>query len=94
MNKVGSIEERGSKHRFSYSQVKFDLLGWADANEYLPEDYDLVQLKTNEEKVYPGWIIGTKWEGYRVKDDLSVTHWRRADPCCRERLRAKSLISS
>lgn len=94
MKKVGLIEKIGSKHRFSYSQVKYDDFGWAEAEVYLPLDYDLVEVKNEENKVNSAWVIGIEWDGYRLKNNTKVTHWRRTDPCCRERLLAKSITNS
>lgn len=93
LKKVGSIQITGSKKRFSYSEVEYDNFGWADSSKYLPLDYDLVEVKNKENKVFSGWIIGIKWEGYRIQEGINLTHWRRADHGCKERQQVRYLIS-
>ena len=62
---------------YSYKDVHYDLEGWAEASKYLPEDYDLVYLKTENKKVIPGWSIGKSWDGLRLKPEHKISHWKR-----------------
>jgi hypothetical protein len=53
--------------------------GWADAKKYLPQHYDLCQLKLTNEKYVSGWWTGTSWDGLRFNelDSDKVIAWKR-----------------
>lgn len=89
MIKVGSVKEYTQKKDnktgkmkkvevlFTYRDVKFDIDGWADSKEYLPDDFDLVYMKVEGRKTMPGWSIGTSWAGLRLKPTDQVVYWKR-----------------
>ena len=69
-------KKTGKQRKFGYRDIPFDQDGWADAKKYLPEDYDLMFLKTKD-KTYNGWSIGTKWDGKSIDSDAEVLYWKR-----------------
>ncbi|MEK7112992.1 MAG: hypothetical protein AAB875_06800 [Patescibacteria group bacterium] len=89
MIKVGSVKEyvhkKDNKTKkmkkveilFTYKDVKFDIDGWADSKEFLPEDYDLVYMKSEGRKTIPGWACGSSWNGLRYKKEDEVKYWKR-----------------
>jgi hypothetical protein len=89
MIKVGDVKEYIEKEDknsdkkkkvavlYTYRDVKFDLDGWADSKEYLPEDYNLVYMKIEGRKTIPGWSIGSSWSGLRLKLTDQVIYWKR-----------------
>jgi hypothetical protein len=74
--KVGQTLEHGKK--VTYKDFKYDYGGWADSSKYLPGDYDLCFLKT-EEKTLPGWHTGISWDGLNVPENLVVKYWKRKE---------------
>ena len=62
---------------YTYKDVKYDIDGWADSKEFLPDDYDLVYLKVEGKKTMPGWASGTSWHGLRYKEGDKVSYWKR-----------------
>lgn len=78
MQKVGSKLTSDNKKLFSYSMVKYDFDGWADASLFSPADYDLVYLKIeNKKKIIPGWYTGNRWDGQKLEEDQKVLFWKR-----------------
>ncbi len=77
---TNKINKKGEKvfRKFAYRDVRFDEGGWADAKLFLPADFDLLFIKTKE-KTYPGWSVGTKWDGLNVPEGLEVLYWKRQD---------------
>jgi hypothetical protein len=62
---------------FKHSQVKFDDDKWADANLYLPADYDLVWCKIeNLKQKVSGWHTGTSWDGAKMQPEYKVLFWK------------------
>lgn len=49
--------------------------GWVNAKEWLPQNFDLVTMKTKNRYIQ-GWYQGTRWDGYKYKGE-DVTHWKR-----------------
>lgn len=79
MIKVGTLRDpTGSKSKgyWSYSDVKIDKEGWADASQYLPADCDLVYYRTEEEKTRKGWHCGKHWDGLHFKKEDVVKFWK------------------
>jgi hypothetical protein len=72
---VGKQYGLGSKRLFPYSLVEYGDNGWADANKYLPLEYDLVYVKLKE-KILMGWRSMGKWIGLRF-DNEPVYAWKR-----------------
>lgn len=62
---------------WTYKDVKYDEDGWADANKYLPADYDLVYLKIEDQPCVCGWSAGNSWDGLQVKKEDKVLFWKR-----------------
>jgi|GEM_PF-2555048 len=63
------------KDDFTYKNVVKDTDGWADALVYKPLPYDLVNVKIIN-IIKSGWWDGSKWEGYRIKEDDIVLFWK------------------
>ena len=75
-------EKKQKDRKAEYRDISFDVDGWADAKNFLPENFDLVYLKSpDREKILSGWISGKRWDGYRIEDNqkINVTHWKRHD---------------
>ncbi len=82
--KVGDILSsfRNSKGRInnifvSYNDVEFDENGWADAEKFLPEDYDLVSIRVEGKKDTYGWVVGEYWDGVLLRSRDKVIAWKR-----------------
>lgn len=58
-----------------YKSIKFDADKWADASEYLPMEFDLCYLKTNE-RTFSGWHTGFCWDGLKIKPRENVLFWK------------------
>lgn len=68
----------GKKRKFSYRDVIYDADMWVDAKKFLPADYDLMWLKTKE-KTYPGWSVGTLWDGLNIQPEIEVIYWKKRE---------------
>lgn len=60
----------------TYSRVKKDFDGWVKAEDYLPEDFDLVLLKIDN-GIKKGWWAGNKWDGLRYYEGEEVKFWKK-----------------
>lgn len=50
--------------------------GWLNSDQYLPDDYELVQIKENFlDKPVCGWMQGNKWVGPRVRN-INYKYWK------------------
>jgi hypothetical protein len=63
------------KRRCCYKNVKRDAGGWVDADNFIPEDYDLCYLKTKD-KTYVGWWTGLNWDCAKPIEG-KVLYWKR-----------------
>jgi hypothetical protein len=74
--KVG-MQIPNSKKVMSYLMIPhvYDLI-WIDAEKYLPQDYDLVDMKL-EKKVVKGWHALGKWHGLKYPKNAIVKFWRK-----------------
>ena len=80
MLKVGITKKSRSSRTTSYLDVIFDRHGWADSSRFLPADYDLICMLTEDGQMMPGWCVGKEWEGCRYKKEKhSVIAWRKRD---------------
>ena len=61
----------------SYRDVNFDANGWANADEFLPHEYDLCYLKTECNKSLKGWYTGKIWDGLNVLKKHKIKFWKR-----------------
>lgn len=78
IQKVGAERKiNGKSRRFTYSNVLYDAHGWADAEKFLPADYDLVMLKLEGNKLRNGWSNGLSWDGLHLKKSEKVLMWKR-----------------
>lgn len=77
--KVGKslIEKNGKTKELTYTDVPTDIDGWVDSSKYLPEDFDLVELRMEDNIIESGWAIGSTWDGLYVDSDSKVNYWRR-----------------
>jgi hypothetical protein len=74
--KVGG-EVYGKRRKFTYKDVLYDSKDWADASKFLPADYDMMIIRVKDKPTITGWCMGSKWEGFRLKDGDEVTQWKR-----------------
>lgn len=65
------------KKSWTYCHVQYEKDGWADPDKFLPEDYDLVLLNRQDKNPIKGWVNGTTWFGFRLKEEDKVIGWRR-----------------
>lgn len=76
--KVGANREANKSIYYSYRHVRFDSDGWADANHFLPGDYDLVSMLCSNGRILPGWSVGYSWEGLNYKKEKhKIIAWKR-----------------
>jgi hypothetical protein len=78
IQKVGkSIVEGIKPRKFAYRDIPFDEDGWADAERFMPADYDLVFLKIEGKKSVSGWSTGNSWDGLKLEKADKVKYWKR-----------------
>jgi hypothetical protein len=74
--KVGKVFGDPPK-RFRYEDIPLaDSRSWIDVDEYLPKDYDLVDLKLANGKLRKGWLQLGRWEALNLKKTDQVWYWR------------------
>ncbi len=61
----------------AYSDVIFAYDGWANAEYFLPHEYDLLSIKTDKGEVKKGWISGNAWDGLEIKPKDKIIEWKR-----------------
>ena len=64
--------------RLSYKGVPKDKDGFADAEKFLPMDFDLCILRTLGRTV-TGWWTGQNWEGLKITKKTHVVSWKKGD---------------
>ncbi len=62
--------------RSPYFRLPKDKEGWVNASEYLPKDFDLCWIKTDEKKIKTGWLAGSSWDGLAVTENDKVVSWK------------------
>lgn len=84
MIKVGSVKGyklnlkgKNTAVYHSYDDVKFDIDGWADSKEFMPDDFDLCELKITGKKSRSGWASGSKFDGLNIQSDDEVLYWKK-----------------
>lgn len=75
MIQVGS-HKSGYNRPYTYTEVKFNKDGWADAKSFLPIPYDLMLLMDEEGKTFNGWYTSYSWDGIRYKGQ-KIKCWKR-----------------
>lgn len=83
MIKVGKdrISDYSKKNGYriaNYKDVIYDFDDWVDANKFIPMDFDLVTLRSNN-KEFKGWSVGMSWDGYRHTGKEEILQWRKAE---------------
>lgn len=64
------------KKTFLYGDCEYNEK-WADANKYLPADFDLVWCKIQDmPKPLTGWHTGTGWDGLKMQPEYKVLSWK------------------
>jgi len=76
---VGKIKVKNQKHGvyWSYRDVKYDECGWACVDDFLPMEFELCYLKTDDNKSLMGWYTGAIWDGMKVKETDVIKYWKR-----------------
>jgi hypothetical protein len=78
--KVGFSYPVGDKRRkFSYRDVHYDEDGWAETIWFLPGDFDLSWLQTDDGVILPGWHTGHHWDGLNFKSSYNIVRWKRKE---------------
>jgi len=67
---------KSKRRKFSYLDIPKSLDGWIDAKQYLPLDFDLVDLKTDTKNL-SGWSNGEGWDGIFIRDKDRIKYWKR-----------------
>jgi len=75
--RIKKSQQHLNNEAFTYSHIEKDESGWVDATKYKPRSFDLINLKTNLDRVIKGWWTGQNWCGVRIKDYETVFKWRR-----------------
>ena len=74
--KVGTYYSRIGRV-FAYRDVKSDEDGWVSPDQFLPEEFEIMSIQTEEGKIKKGWFSGLAWDGSRVKRTDKIIKWRR-----------------
>lgn len=79
MMKIGKdlIPGRNKRSPLSYKDVLHNPEEWIDANQYLPADYDLVDIKVKNRGIISGWSVGREWDGLRLSETDEVLFWKK-----------------
>ncbi len=67
----------GKTRKIRYRDVEYDQDGWIDATKFFPSDYDLVQVKTKNNKINMVWAYGNHWDGLKIKQNDEILYWKR-----------------
>ena len=62
-----------------YASVETDLFGWAKSEDFLPNPYDLIDMKSEDGLFYSGWWTGNFWDGWKIPPETNVVKWRRSE---------------
>ena len=62
--------------RVSYRNIPCDKDRWVDPATFLPINYDLVDVRTYEDKKRVAWWAEKKWEGLRMRKGDKVKKWK------------------
>lgn len=87
--RVGDQPTSDSHHRYSYIKVDYDRDGWADADIWLPDDFDLCYLRCPNGNVKIGWRSCGHWDGFHVDRYDDFNYWKPKDAGRKKTGRAK-----
>jgi hypothetical protein len=75
---IGKIKEKKDNKviYWNYRNIKYDKNGWANAEEYLPDQFDLCFIKTENNRVLKGWHTGQIWDGLNVNHTHKIKYWK------------------
>ena len=62
---------------FDYKDIIKNDDGWIDSKKYLPREYDIVLVKVDGLKPYPGWYSGSGWDGARYRKWHTIRAWKK-----------------
>lgn len=81
MIKIGTLIKtpEGKSKKISYKHAIRDEEGWIDASRFLPEDFDMVEIKSDGLKQVFGWCMGKCWDGLYVKPKMKIKFWKKLD---------------
>jgi len=74
---VSIVVIEGKTSILNYHIVNYGKDGFADANVYLPYPCDLLEMKTNTNKIRIGWWTGQEFYGIRLKENEKVIAWKK-----------------
>ena len=60
-----------------YSDVHFDIGGWADAKKFIPADFELCHLKIKGRRDRSGWASGWIWDGINIRENDEILYWKK-----------------
>lgn len=67
-------------NNFKFCHIPKTEDGWIDPKKYLPEKFDLVQLKImrKDEIIYHcGWWAGSRWDGRKIRFLDKILYWKK-----------------
>lgn len=62
---------------FSYMDIPNCKEGWISTEDFLPEDFDLVMLKDQNNRISKGWMNGNSWDGSKITKRQVIKFWKR-----------------
>ena len=62
---------------YTYNDVEFDDEEWADAEKFLPADFDLVIIQVQGKEPICGWSTGSNWDGLFYQPGDKIFRWKR-----------------
>lgn len=70
-------KQKNSAEKYTYKDVPLRGFEWVNADQYLPREYDICDLKMTTNIITRGWWTGQIWDGKKVKEDDIVKDWKR-----------------
>jgi hypothetical protein len=68
-----SIKTKSGCRYLSYTDVPS---GWVSIEDFLPNDYDLLLVKTKSGRIYKAWLSHNIWDGLKIKQSDTVEFWK------------------
>lgn len=62
--------------KIKYTGLPGGMSSWQNPNNYKPQPFDLVKIKTGKKEI-TGWWTGNTWMGLRLREKDVVVSWKR-----------------
>ncbi len=73
---IQDINKKSGWRYFYYTDIPNEGLDWNSVDEYLPDVYDLILLKTSTGKKFKGWLSHRTWDGMKMEENDIVKYWK------------------